>query len=240
MTNTIKELEAEIERLKKENELRTGWVSLITHNLKENLGSLLWLIEAVENQTMRQEDFFRLLPQVKLDTKKNLQTTKDTEKWIKSQMTGFQTQQLKLNAFELFSQLRKEFEEKLRGKEITFQFKGDENLSFQTDHFLLLFIFKKILDNAIKYSYPGKEIDFQAVRRNNQVILSIIDSGTGIESPHLESLFTFPSVVFKGTNGEIGAGLSLKIVKSFVYLLNGKIEVHSTENAGTKISVFLP
>lgn len=240
MKTEIKELTKEIQRLQEDSELKTGWISLISHDFKEIFGSLLWLTEAVENETISKDDFFQLLPRIKQDAKKNLQTVTDTNEWLRTQMKGFEPQNSKLFAVDLFIHLRKEFNEKLIEKKIDFQFQGDENLFFYNDEFLVLFMLKKLLDNAIKYSHIVKPIHFKAFKEHNNVILSIIDYGVGMEANNKESLFSFPTAVFQGTNGEIGSGLSLKIVRNFVSLMHGKIEVDSIENVCTTISIILP
>lgn len=230
----------EIERLKAENEIQKDWISLATHDFKEAFGSLLWVIEIFESGAMSSEDFFKLLPQIKQDTKKNLQTITNTSEWIRTQMKGFEPKKSKIPVLDLYIQLRKEFEVKLGDKNIDFQFKGDEALVFQNDEYLILFILKKLLDNAIKYSYPNKAIQFEAVETENSINLSITDHGMGMTKANSDLLFTFQGPVFIGTKGEIGAGLSLHIAKKFVLLLHGKIEVDSTENVGTKATIYLP
>ncbi len=240
MNTEVENLNAEIQRLKAESELKTGWISLITHDFKEVFSSLSWIIEAVEAGTLSKDDFFKLLPRIQQDAKKNLRTVTDTSDWIRTQLGEFKTNTSKIFALDLFIQLRKEFEARLRDKKLEFQFKGNESLIFQNDQFLVLFILRKLLDNAIKYSHPDHTIQFEALEADNTVILSICDHGTGMMQEAQDSLFTFQSPVFQGTNGEIGAGLSLKIAKNFVTLLQGKLEVKSTENVGTKISIILP
>lgn len=110
----------------------------------------------------------------------------------------------------------------------------------QNDRFLVLFSFQKILDNAIKYSHPGDAIYLEASAEGEQIVLAITDFGTGIDPEQKESLFSFQSPVTKGTQGEIGAGLGLKIVKNFIILMGGEIEVNSSENTGTQVAVTLP
>src|SRR5690606_15487359 len=229
-----------IDRLEKENELKNGWISLISHDFKEIFGNLVWITEAVQNESISKDDFFKLLPRITSDSKKNLQTVIDTSEWIKTQMNGFELRRSKLFALDLFIKLRKEYEEKLATKKIDFQFTGDQNLVFENDSFLIFFILKKILDNAIKFSHANKAIQFKAFKDNDTIFLSIIDYGIGIEKENLESIFTFESPIFQGTNGEMGTGLSLKIVKNFVSLLNGEIEIDPTENSGTRITILLP
>ncbi|MCG2417942.1 HAMP domain-containing histidine kinase [Aequorivita sp. F47161] len=236
----MKKLTEEIERLHEQNELKTGWISLLTHDFKEAFGSLLWTIEAVENETISKDDFFKLLVQIKKDTKKNLQTITDTNQWLRTQMDNFELKKSELLALDMFIKLRKEFEGKLNKKQIDFQFKGDESVIFESDKFLIHYILSKFTDNAIKYSHKKSTIYFEVEKTDKSVVLSLIDAGTGMTASTQKTLFTFQNPVFQGTEKEKGAGLSLHVAKNFVLLVQGKIEVESTENVGTKISMILP
>ena len=240
MKNKIKELELEIERLQHENRLKTGWISLIAHDTKEIFGSFLWLANAVDNQTLSHEDFFKMLPQVKKDAAKNLQTVQDTTEWLKTQYGNFQPKHEALNGYEIFQKLRHEHDAFLHKKQLDFQFVGDKQQSIKTDRVLTLFILNKLFHNAIKYSKPGEAIVFQISMAENNAVLSVEDWGIGIGENHLKNIMSFNTPVFEGTAGELGAGLSLKIVENFVFLLDGKLEIVSSENEGTRISVFLP
>lgn len=239
LNTQIEELKAENERLKKESDLKTGWISLISHDFKEAFSSLLLLIEAFENESISEADFFNLLPQVRHDTKKNLQTITDTGTWIRTQGNGFKPRLSDFYAMELFAQLKQEFQKKFQNKQLQFAFQGDEDIKINTDRLLISFILKKIIDNAIKYSHPNSFIFFKVTETKNGITLSIVDQGIGMDKKQTEAIFSFDSPVFRGTHGEIGAGLSLKIVEKLVHLVNGNIKIKSVENKGTTVSIFL-
>ncbi|WP_228453674.1 sensor histidine kinase [Chryseobacterium aquaeductus] len=198
------------------------------------------LTEAVEQKTIGEEDFFKLLPQVKSDAQKNLQTVQDSTAWLKTQYGNFEVKSVKIMVFDLFQRLEENYAVRLKKKNINFHFKGDKNSFIQTDRILLDYILDKILNNAVKYSLPGQDIYFQYFTENNEDIVSVVDFGTGISEKHLHEIFNYGNSVFNGTAGEIGAGLSLKIVKNFVSLLHGNIKIVSSENKGTTVSIFLP
>lgn len=240
MENLIKELELKIERLEYENKLKNGLISILSHDAKGISGNILWLIEAVEQKTISHEDFFNLLPQIKRDAQKNLQTIQDTTEWLKTQYGKFQIQKKTIKVLELYQGMKDEYENTLHKKEINFHFEGDPEQAIKTDPLLIKTILSKLLSNAIKYSSHGQDIYLQSSVDKNEVILSIIDVGIGISEGNLKTLFSFDNPIFKGTDGEIGAGLSLKIVHGFVYLINGRIEVQSSANKGTSVHIFLP
>lgn len=236
----ISYLKAEIEQLKKENEIKNGWISLITHDFKEAFSSLHWLLQALDNKSISEVDFYALLPRIKKDAKKNLQTISDTTDWIRIQQKGFKPQASQFFAIETYARLKLDFKEKLDEKQLQFLFQGDEASTITTDRVLLNFILKKILDNAIKYSHPERTIYFKISNEQHMSIISIIDMGIGINQENINNIFCFDNAVFTGTKGEIGSGLGLKIVQKFVHLIDGTIEIDSTEDEGTTVSISIP
>lgn len=240
MENRIIELEREVERLQYENQLKTGLISVLSHDSRGIFGNFIWIIDALEQKMISQEDFFTLLPQVKSDAQKNLQTTQDITEWLKAQYGKLAVDTEEIHLSEVFNSLKEEFKDLLKAKEISFEFEGDSNQTIHSDMFLIRFILNKILDNAIKYSSHGQNVTMQFSKVEDKDVISINDLGMGISEKNLNNLFSFDNPVFQGTNGELGAGLGLKIVENFVLLLSGNIKVVSSINKGTTVSVLLP
>ncbi|WP_343680524.1 HAMP domain-containing sensor histidine kinase [Chryseobacterium arthrosphaerae] len=239
MNDFINELQLKIERLENEINFKNGLISLLSHDSKELFGTLLWLLEELEQKTISEEDFFKLLPQIKKDARKNLQTIQDSVAWLKTQYGEFKIKPVKIMVMDLFHHLEEKYAAKLKEKNIRFYFKGDHNALVTGDRMLLEYVLDKIFDNAVKYSFPGQDVYLQEVTEGDQVVLSVIDFGTGMNEKYLPAIYTYDHPVFLGTAGEKGVGLSLKIVKNFISLLNGNIQIISAENKGTTVSLFL-
>ncbi|WEK69885.1 MAG: HAMP domain-containing sensor histidine kinase [Candidatus Chryseobacterium colombiense] len=202
-------------------------------------GTFLLLIEELEQKNIRKEDFFKLLPQVKRDAQKNLQTVQDSIAWLKTQYGEFKIKPIEIMVMDLFHYLEERYAAQLKEKNINFYFKGEHNAFLAGDRVLLEYVLDKIFNNAVKYSFPNQDIYLQVITEGNQVVLSIIDSGSGIKENYLSGIYTHGNPIFLGTAGEKGVGLSLKIVKNFMSLLNGDIQIISAENKGTTVSLFL-
>lgn len=239
MNDQINELQLKIERLENEINFKNGLISILSHDSKEMFGNFLWLIEALEDKTINEEDFFKLLPQIKSDARKNLQTIQDSTAWLKTQYGNFKIKPVKILVIDLFHHFEEKYADQLKEKSIKFYFKGDPNTFLTTDRLLLEYVLDKILNNAVKYSLPGQDIYLQEATEDDQVILSVIDSGTGMPEKYVSAIYTYDNPIFQGTSGEKGVGLSLKIVKNFVSLLHGNIQIISAENEGTTVSLFL-
>jgi K+-sensing histidine kinase KdpD len=239
MKDLVNDLQLKIEKLENEISFKNGLISMLSHDPKELFGNFLWIIEALEDKTISEEDFFNLLPQIKSDAQKNLQTIHDSNSWLKTQYGEFKIRPEKIIMMDLFHHFEEKYASKLKEKNIKFYFKGDPNAFVTTDRLLLEYVLDKILNNAVKYSFPGQDIYLQEFTEGDQVTLSVIDLGTGMAEKYVSAIFTYENAIFQGTAGEKGVGLSLKIVKNFVSLMHGNIQIISAENAGTTVSLFL-
>ncbi len=240
MNDLYNDLQSKIENLENEISFKNGLISILSHDSKSLFSGFLWLIEAVEQKTISEEDFFKMLPQVKNDAQKNLQTVQDSTAWLKTQYGDFKIKPEKIPVVGLFQHLEEKYAGRLKEKNLSFRFQGDTSAFIETDRILIEFVLDKILNNAVKYSMPGQDIYLNVITEEAQVILSVTDSGTGMDEKFLANIYTYDNPVFQGTAGETGVGLSLKIVKNFISLMQGSIEIISSADKGTTVSLFLP
>ena len=95
-----------------------------------------------------------------------------------------------------------------------------------------------ILSNAYKYSKKGNP-EFKLDFKKDEVSIHITDHGMGIPEEDQKHLFQ-PFHRASNTSDIEGTGLGLAIVKEFIEKHSGKINVASTLNKGTTVSVILP
>ncbi len=83
-----------------------------------------------------------------------------------------------------------------------------------------------LLDNAIKYNKPGGQVSIILnVENNNNVRISIIDTGYGITEDSIDKLFQPFSRLRTGGPGIDGTGIGLSLCKQFIELMHGQIGV---------------
>ncbi len=98
-----------------------------------------------------------------------------------------------------------------------------------------------LISNAIKYSPGGGSIVASARQRDNQVLVSVKDTGIGISKEDQAHLFSkFYRVDSSLTRDIGGTGLGLSICKTIIELLGGQIWVDSTVGKGSTFSFTLP
>lgn len=95
-----------------------------------------------------------------------------------------------------------------------------------------------LCDNAVKYNKNGGKADITVAQKDNEVTLSIADTGIGIPQQELNRIFERFYRVDKSRSKESGGtGLGLSIVKHIVLLHNAEIDVTSKEGIGTTFTV---
>jgi PAS domain S-box-containing protein len=107
------------------------------------------------------------------------------------------------------------------------------------DERLLEHVFTNLLSNAVKFSPAGQPVQFSIEREGNDAVCRIQDRGLGIPAPDLERMF---SAFHRGRNvGQVpGTGLGLTIVKRCLELHRGRIKIESAVGQGTSVTVRLP
>ncbi len=134
---------------------------------------------------------------------------------------------------------KSEFLARKRGLEIRTEF--EPMFSFKVDEDLIRQVFTNLLENAIKYSPEGGKILVSTEEVDGQAVVQVADQGMGIPGDDLPHVFDkfFRSNAAKQT--EItGTGLGLYLVKYFVELHQGRVEVESQPDKGSTFTVALP
>jgi signal transduction histidine kinase len=96
-----------------------------------------------------------------------------------------------------------------------------------------------LLSNAAGFSSPGQTITVTARRDGQEIIVTVADQGRGIPEEVLARVFDRFESHAAGT-GHRGVGLGLSIVRSFVELHGGRVELESEAGAGTVVTCYFP
>ena len=226
-----------VEQLIADSELKTKWLSLVVHDCRGLFSNIRLLLGAMASESITPEIFMSMLPELKQTAEKNSKTIESTFAWVNAQTNGFSIDVEPIVIHHLYLELVEEFDKKIGTKELIFNFVGDKKTFLNTDKFLLRFILKQIIDNAIKYSNKGGVVDWLVHTDSDKTTISVKDNGVGMKSSRLSTIGTLDGAPYTGTMEEKGAGLSLVIVKDFVEMLGGTMSVSSVEGLGTTVEI---
>lgn len=128
--------------------------------------------------------------------------------------------------------------------------RDDINLVFKTetehaiceiDQDILIKILGNLLSNAFKFTSPGNSILVRISTGNGQAVITVQDTGIGIDKEKIEHIFDRFYQVDLADNGTYGgAGIGLALVKELINSSGGHLEVESASQKGTTFNIFLP
>jgi signal transduction histidine kinase len=96
-----------------------------------------------------------------------------------------------------------------------------------------------LLSNAIGFSSPGQTILLEAARRDDELLFTVRDQGSGIPPDLLEHVFERFKTQRTGSRHR-GVGLGLSIVRSLVELHGGRVLIDSVQGEGTTVTCIFP
>lgn len=127
-----------------------------------------------------------------------------------------------------------------KGLELKIETK-DKNIFARIDEYLFYKLLANILGNAIKFTEKGKVIvEIDSCKDNGQLygIVKVKDTGIGIDDDQMKYIY---SAFRQGSEGMSrkygGVGLGLTLSKKLVEFLDGKIDIDSTLNKGTVVTL---
>lgn len=116
---------------------------------------------------------------------------------------------------------------------------SDSTLRLIGDSDRLKQVVLNLVSNAVKYNVDNGRVTIGAMTKADEVIISVTDTGNGIEPQDLEHLFErFYRI--PGSEGQDGTGLGLSVARKIVEEHDGRIEVNSVVNVGTTFTIYLP
>lgn len=118
----------------------------------------------------------------------------------------------------------------------------DTTLKVTADEPKIMQMLNNLISNAIKFTPKEGTVKLSLLLKNNTTfVVKVSDTGVGIPTNHLPNIFEkFGKHQRNGTSGEKGTGLGMPIVKRFVELFGGTIDVSSTVGVGTTFIIEMP
>lgn len=234
----------DVTRLRKLESIRREFVANVSHELKTPITSVKGFVETLQDGALEvQEDAERFLGIIanELDRLNSIiedllllsRVEQDTEK-----------REITLGEIPVRDVLRAAVRAratKADEKKINVELQYDEDLVVEANAILLEHAVINLIDNAIKYSDEGSSVKVEAVRRDGDIVIEVIDSGCGIDKKHIPRVFERFYRVDKARSRKLGGtGLGLAIVKHIVQVHDGHVTVDSTPGKGSAFTIHLP
>jgi PAS domain S-box-containing protein len=231
-----------LQKEKELNLLRSQFISTVSHEFRTPLAN-------ISSNTQLLDRFFDKWNREKSNTNFNriYESVKDISSMLedisllgKEQSGRLKYHPSKVNIIPFCSKVIQESKEVIKN-DVNVRFVN--NLKESTvilDKNLLRQILNNVITNAMKYSQSRKEVIFEITQEENEFVKFIVtDNGIGIPKDDLKNIFE-PFQRASNVEKYKGSGLGLSIVKKFVDLHNGTIQIKSELKKGTIVTIKIP
>ena len=240
-SNKISVLNNELE---KTNLNKDRFISVLAHDLRSPLNSLLGFTELLKEKTeqLKPNELKSYTRFIDESARNILRLLDDLLLWAKIDSGKFPFSPEKMDVSELCRKIVHDFALIASRKNISlFPVIPDQPLYISADMMMIKTVLRNLIDNAIKFSFEDGRIDIPVEKTGNMISISVKDFGTGMAPEVKAKLFDISTITtITGTSGEKGTGMGLILCADLTKKNNGEILVDSTEGSGTVIKLIFP
>ena len=230
------------EKLENLDHVRNEFVSNASHELKTPLSSIKILTESLLYQPFDEKIYKEFLTDINAEVDRMSAIISDLLSLVN--MDSETNQTIHKEVVHLEPLLRGVMESllslaKLNQIRLKLDIKND--ITVMGDSIKLRQAFVNLIDNGVKYTSPGGEVQVSIREENRWVVISVKDNGIGIPEKEQKHIFErFYRVDKARSRYTGGTGLGLSIVKTIISLHDGEVSLKSHEGEGSEFIVWLP
>jgi signal transduction histidine kinase len=220
--------------LQESNDVKDKLFSILAHDLRSPLASVINLLEMINNGWLSEEEKDLMMSKLAAHCNASMETLNLLLQWGQMQLKGIMIKQIAIDPDKVLQRNVALLMEPAREKNIliTQDVLTEEKAICDQDH--LDFMLRNLLSNAIKFTRTGGNIKVSVKKyKEDQLLFAVEDDGVGIAADRLAAVFNLNNVSTNGTNNEKGTSLGLVICKEFITANDGEMWAESTEGAGS-------
>ena len=236
---SLKMKEKSQKALKRIDQIRTNLLRNITHEFRTPLTIILGLTELLKKDNVDSNERQSCLNSITTQGNNLLSLVNQilemsrltaniaTRKWLHSDISPF------------VGEIVNSYSEYAKSRDITLTFNSSffGEIDFVPEY--ITNIIRNLMSNALKFTPANGCIEVAIARNNNNVVITVADTGTGIENDDLPNIFeTFYQG--KNANQNNGTGIGLSYISQIVKSINGHITAANRKDCGAIFTVTLP
>jgi two-component system sensor histidine kinase/response regulator len=230
-------------KLQEKLDMKDKFLSLITHDLKNPISSIQLISEALSKSSsnLSKEELVNEIIEIG-ESARNLLTLLDNLlDWSRIQVGSFPFNPENIDLNFIIRANIELFRINAMLKKINLIVETEEQILVYADANMVSTVIRNVLSNAIKFTPINGNITTEVKIKDNLILVSIKDSGVGINELNKKKIFNYNSgFTTHGTSNEKGSGIGLILCKEFVEKNDGRIWLESKEGIGSTFYFTIP
>lgn len=231
-----------LEKEKEYNDLQSRFINMISHEYRTPLTVITSSSELIKLhiKTNKLEDIDKFIDRINISVNALAHLVEDVVAFSGSKNEAQESSPSTINIVNFISNTCDELKTiNKNDHQIIFE-SQEERLTIFTDKNKLRQILSHLILNAMKFSPEGSKIKIRLKNLPNDIAIIVSDSGAGLTRDDIKHIFD-PFYKAKDSIGvKSGTGLGLPIVKKYVEILRGDIQVDSKPGKGSMFTIMLP
>ncbi|MBA4108190.1 MAG: hypothetical protein C0487_01145 [Leptothrix sp. (in: Bacteria)] len=220
---------------------RDDLLGFIAHDIRSPQASLISLVQ-LQHMTRAAMPAAEVLQHVDMLARSTLDLCDELLQIMRAEKRPIQQQPTDL--VQVAEQALKEVELQARVKDIKLikEWAPDRSVVLSLDHSLVRRALVNLLNNAIKFSPAGREVQLRLTPQEGYWVIAVIDQGPGIPPDELKKLFRRYERLESSTFARVtaGVGLGLVFIDTVARRHGGRVQVHSEQGQGSCFELWLP
>jgi signal transduction histidine kinase len=221
------EILAHDEELTRLNATKDKLFSIISHDLRGPFNSLSGLLQLNEQGYVNEEEFKKTISEISKNTFRTKELLNNLLHWSTTQLQIDKSRPLKFNLKKVATEATQLYETPANEKSIKINNQVTDVHAWG-DPDMVSVVFRNMLSNAIKFSFPGGVITIGSSPESHEIRCFVKDEGQGIPRIFLDKLLAGEMKTTKGTASEEGTGLGLQLCIDFVKKNGGNLWADSS------------
>ncbi len=218
--------------------------SIIAHDLKNPFTPLLGYSEMMaENiSSFTKEEIEKSARYIYDASKSFYSLLENLLVWSKLQLNTFEYNADNVNLRKILDEVFQLYSISAAAKSIKLVNNIEEKTTVFGDKNMILVIFRNIVSNSIKFTNSNGMIRASVYKNSDKLEIIVEDNGVGMNKKTVAKLMNESEILEStiGTSDERGTGLGIMLVREFIKINKGKLNIQSEPGKGTKVSVTLP
>ncbi|MEP2771678.1 MAG: ATP-binding protein [Fulvivirga sp.] len=236
-------IKSQNKKLKQLNLTKDKFFSIIGHDLKNPISSLISFSNLLTNHIdrMSKEEIRTMSIDFDKTLKNSYNLLDNLLEWSRSQTDQIEYNPVNFDIKELIAENKELMTAQAISKNINID-KGEvKSTIVYADKNCINTVIRNLISNALKFTPEGGKVTVSVTNTNEEVTVSVADNGVGMSKEVVNKLFTIDNKhATEGTAKEKGTGLGLVLCKEFVEINKGKIWLESELNKGSVFYFSLP
>lgn len=236
----LDEIKRKNEKLEELNNFKDKILSIVSHDFKSPLSNLQTTIALSQEDGLERDEYRTILLGIDDQLTQTQVFLQNILLWAKKQITGYSVDKSTFHFDEVVDTSIEMLGQQIKEKALKIKKDYKPSTTLYSDSEIVSIVFRNIFQNAIKFSRERETVVIKVRTEPGQKVISIIDSGKGMQKETIDSLFTKNIESTGGTQLEKGSGIGLLLSRDLLNMIDADIKVYSVVNQGSEFQIILP